>query len=166
MQNRADPQANAFTFGSANPFAFFFNALWVPMPGVSALSSPVADVTAKLEPVTRAATRAQFETMALMGKQGRTAFDASSRLMACRTPQDLASVQLQFWQTAAQQQAEGVQRIMAAWGSLAVGAVPPAPKASAQPVKRDILAFREPAATAAAPVAAKDVPTTPRFAAE
>lgn len=168
MQNVADLQANAFNFGSAHPFVSLINAFRLPHTCNGSLPTSLADITAKLEPITRAATRAQLEAMSLMGQQARTAFDARSRLMACRTPQDLASVQVQFWQTAARQQVEGAQRIMAAWGSLVTSALPDATNVASPPIKRDILAFSEPvAAMAAASVAAKDDdPKRVRFAAE
>lgn len=166
MQKRIDSPAQGFSGEFRNPFAFLLTAFRLPTAGGLPLSPQFGDMTRRLEPVVQAATRAQLESLSLVAQQVRTAYDLPSRLAACRTPQEVASTQVQFWRAVATQQAEGVQRIAAAWGAVSASADAPA-KAPAPAPKRDIITFPDAAPTpATAMAAAVTDPTVPRFAAE
>jgi hypothetical protein len=150
-----------------NPFAFLLNAFRVPAEGALPMLPQFAEAARRFEPVARVATRAQLETLSLVAQQTRTAYELPARLAACRTPQDLASTQMQFWRAVAMQQAEGVQRIAAAWGGLLAAVDTQAVKAPAPAPKRDFITFPEVvSAPAAAAAAATDEAKVPRFAAE
>jgi hypothetical protein len=165
MQNRIDSPADGLSGELRNPFAFLLNSYRFPTEGVLPMLPQFAEAARRLEPVARAATRAQLETLSLLAQQARTAYELPTRLSACRTPQDVAATQVQFWRAVAMQQAEGVQRIAAVWSGLLPGPDIAAAKAPAPAPKRDILTFPE---TASAPTvaAATDQPKAPRFAAE
>ena len=57
--------------------------------------------------------------MGLHDAPGRAWMEIPARASQCKTPQDLVREQLQFWQTAAHDYSEGVQRLTAAFGALA-----------------------------------------------
>lgn len=167
MQKRLDSPALGFSAEQRNPFAFLLTALRLPAEGALPMLPQLAETARRLEPVTQAATRAQLETLSLMARQARTAYELPARLAACRTPQDFASAQVQFWRAVATQQAEGVQRIAAAWGGLWAGVDNQAARPPVPAPKRDIISFPD-AAPAPATAVATGVsePKAPRFAAE
>ena len=103
------------------------------------------DVLAKgYEPVLKGVGRWNLEVMGFMTRRARAWLEIPARVSQCKTPQDLAREQLQFWQTATRDYSEGVQRLTVAVSALA----PPGldggwgGKAAAPP--RDYITFDEP----------------------
>lgn len=99
--------------------------------------------------------RIQIESLALMSRRAQAYMELPQTLSHCRTPEDLMTEQVRFWQVAQRQYAAGFEKV--------AGAVPvplvQAPKVeTAQPRPRDyiVVAEREPAvAPTTAPIAAK-----------
>jgi hypothetical protein len=78
------------------------------------------DVLAKgYEPALKGVGRLNLEVMGLMTRRARAWLEIPARASQCKTPQDLVREQLQFWQTAAADYSEGVQRLTIAFGALA-----------------------------------------------
>ena len=78
------------------------------------------DVLAKgYEPALKGVGRWNLEVMGFMTRRARAWLEMPARVSQCKTPQDLAREQLQFWQTAAHDYSEGVQRLTVAASALA-----------------------------------------------
>lgn len=103
------------------------------------------------EPVIKSAARCNLELMSLAGRRARAYFEVPSRFARCRSPQDLASEQVRFWQGAAQDYAESARCIVDAWNSvLGLRA-----DEGSDAAERDYITFAESRADAAAPAARK-----------
>ena len=72
------------------------------------------------EPALRSAGRVNLEMAGFMTRRAQEWMALPARLSSCKTPADAAREQLQFWQTAAQQYAEGAHRLSTAFGGLAM----------------------------------------------
>jgi hypothetical protein len=97
------------------------------------------------EPALKGVGRWNLELIGLMTRRSQAWLEMPARLGRCKTPVDVFSEQMRFWQTAAADYADGSRRLAAAWGACAV-----MPKLNgAQP--RDYITFAEPKDTAAAP---------------
>ena len=59
--------------------------------------------------------RWQLEVAGLMSRRAQAYMEIPSRMSRCRTPQDLMSEQMRFWQNAFQQHSESSKKIMDAW---------------------------------------------------
>lgn len=167
MQTRIDSVAQGFA-EARNPFAFLFNVIRPPVQGGPAVPAQFGDLARRFEPMAQAAARAHLESVSLAAQQVRTAFELPSRLAACRTPQEVVSTQVQFWQSVATQQYEGTQRIASAWsGFWASSDATGAFDASSAAPKRDVISFAEVAPAAVAPaVPAAAGQKASRYAAE
>lgn len=103
------------------------------------------DVIAKsYEPALKGVTRLNLEVMGLMTRRLRSWADIPARFSQCKTPQDLAREQLQFWQTAAQDYSEGMRRLTIAFGALAPPGFNGAWGGKAVAPARDYITFTEP----------------------
>lgn len=71
------------------------------------------------EPVMKGMARIQLEMMSLASRRAQAYLEISSRLAACRTPQELMTEQFRFWQTAVQHYSEGNRRVMTAMTAMA-----------------------------------------------
>jgi hypothetical protein len=94
------------------------------------------------EPMFRNAARWNLELMGLATRRTRAWLELPSRLAGCRTPQDLAQASLQYWQTAAQDYADGARRLSVAAGAFAVPGINGAWVKTAP--GRDYITFAEP----------------------
>ena len=72
------------------------------------------------EPALRGVGRWNLELMGLMTRRTQAWLEMPARAARCRTPQDLINEQMRFWQTAAQQYADGSHRLATALGACAV----------------------------------------------
>jgi len=78
------------------------------------------DVMARrFEPLAVAAARANLSLFGLMTRRAQAWLEMPTRLGQCRTPHDLVSEQLRFWQTAVHDYADATKRLTLAVGSLA-----------------------------------------------
>lgn len=103
------------------------------------------------EPIFKSAARCNLELMSLASRRARAYLEVSSRLVRCRSPQDLAGEQVRFWQGAAQDYAESARCLMGAWNSALGLRVDEGSEAA----ERDYITFAESRADAAAPPARK-----------
>lgn len=71
------------------------------------------------EPMMKAAARSNLEALALASRRTQAYMELPARLGQCRTPQDLATEQMRFWQTMTQHYTECCQHVMETWTSLA-----------------------------------------------
>jgi hypothetical protein len=148
---RFESQGCAFPVASMTPAAFLTQMFRVPVPNMLPLSPWVGEVAKTMEPVSRAAQRAQYETLSLVGQQARTALDFPRHLAVCRTPQDVAATTAQFWQASVEQQIEGSRRIMDAWASAWQRAADHGAEDGSGNRARDVLAFPDAPSTVADP---------------
>lgn len=146
-------RAQAFDFGAA------FNSgagLPNPLQGFSMLVKG-------FEPVIKAATRSNIETMSYLSRRTRAALDASARLARCHAPQELASEAVQVTREAAEDLRATSQLLLSLWssafmlptvafnpwassglgGSPAADAKPAAPQQS-HAAMRDVITFPDP----------------------
>jgi hypothetical protein len=72
------------------------------------------------EPALRGASRINLEIAGFLTRRAQEWLALPAKLSQCKTPVDAAREQLQFWQTAAQQYAEGTHRLVKAFGGLSV----------------------------------------------
>ena len=108
------------------------------------------DVLAKgYEPVLKGVGRWNLEVMGLMTRRASAWLEIPARASQCKTPQDLVGMQMQFWQAAAQDYSEGVQRLTVAFGALAPPGFNAAWGGKTVTPARDYITFAEqkPAAT-------------------
>jgi hypothetical protein len=117
------------------------------------------DVLAKnYEPVLKSVGRLNLEVVGFMTRRTSAWMEIPARASRCKTPQDFVREQMQFWQTAAQDYSEGVQRLTVAFGALAPG-LPTWSGKTAAPA-RDYITFAE-----QKPAAAEQQPKRERRAA-
>jgi CelD/BcsL family acetyltransferase involved in cellulose biosynthesis len=114
--------------------------------------SGLDQLTKSYEPTLRNVGRINLELMGLMTRRAQAWLQIPTSASHCKTPQDLFSEQLKFWQAAAQDYTEGARRLSAtfaslagpgfgaAWGKTAVTATP-----------RDYITFPEPKPNASDP---------------
>jgi len=114
---------------SGNPFQAAMQAYFNGMQGS----------TTAIEPMMKSIARCQFEMMGFWSRRAQAYLEIPSRLSRCRTPNDLLSEQLRFWQTASHQYNECAHRIMAAASSAAMPAAFQQPERRAAPRSRDYL---------------------------
>jgi hypothetical protein len=108
------------------------------------------DVLAKgYEPVLKGIGRWNLEVMGLMTRRTRAWLEIPARVSQCKTPQDLAREQLQFWQTAAHDYSEGVQRLTVAVSALVPPGLNGAWGGKVAAPARDYITFAEPKPAAA-----------------
>ena len=91
-----------------NPFQAYFEGLDRHTQGYAPLMEPFKVVA-----------RCQLEAMGLINRRAQAYLAVPSRLAGCRTPQDLAREQVQFWQTAFAHYSESSQRMVDAWSKMA-----------------------------------------------
>jgi hypothetical protein len=96
------------------------------------------------DPFTKGIARAQLEFMGLMTRRAQAYMEIPSRLSQCRTPQDLASEQMQFWRTAYEEYAESMGRMTEAMASLGVPSFGFGPFGDSEHSAHDYITFPEP----------------------
>jgi hypothetical protein len=102
------------------------------------------------EPTARNVGRINLELMGLVTRRAQAWLQIPTTASHCKTPQDLFAAQLKFWQTAAEDYADGARRLSATFASLAGPHLNPAwGKSVATP--RDFITFPEPKANASDP---------------
>jgi hypothetical protein len=69
-------------------------------------------------PIVKAAMRLNMELMSLTGRRMRAYLDLPSALGRCRSPQDLATEQMRFWQAAARDYSDSSRNAVEAWSAL------------------------------------------------
>lgn len=77
-------------------------------------------MTQSTDPYFKGIARLQLEAMGLMSRRAQAYLEIPSRLSQCRTPQDLFSEQMRFWQTAFQQYTESSRKMLAASNQMMV----------------------------------------------
>ena len=98
----------------------------------------------------KAGTQTGAEVMALASRRSQALVALTGEVGKCRAPQDLIGLQMQFWQTAFQQNTESGRRIAAAWSSVLPMAAMLADAGQAQAASagisppRDRITFTEP----------------------
>lgn len=71
------------------------------------------------EPALMGAGRWNLELVGLMSRRSQAWLEIPTRLARCKTPVDVYSEQVRFWQSAAADYADGWRRLAAAWGACA-----------------------------------------------
>jgi hypothetical protein len=123
-------------FMLTGPFQMYFNGLdqlaqnMGPMKGVA---------------------RLQLEMAGFMSRRAQAYLEIPSRLSRCRTPQDLMTEQLRFWQMAFQQYNESSRRVMDAWAQMATPSGFAGLAANGQGRARDYISFGDERAAGASP---------------
>jgi hypothetical protein len=67
--------------------------------------------TTRVEPVARSVANANIEVAGLMTRRARALMDTSSRITQCKTPQEFADANMQYWQAAAKDYMDVSRRI-------------------------------------------------------
>lgn len=67
--------------------------------------------TTRVEPVARSVANANIEVAGLMTRRARALIDTSSRIKQCKTPQEFAEANMQYWQSAAKDYMDVSRRI-------------------------------------------------------
>lgn len=99
------------------------------------------------EPMFKNAARWQLELMGLGTRRARAWMELPGEVVRCRTPQELAQLNLEYWQTAGQQYAESAQRLAVLGGQIAMPRINGEWAKAAAP-GRDYITFPEPTPTA------------------
>lgn len=111
-------------------------------PGFGNLQNPLQLYFEGLEKMTQSMSpykgfaKAQVEMMGLMSRRAQAYLEIPTRVSRCRSPQDLVTEQMRFWQTAFQQYAETSNKIMEAYRQGFTAAAANAPVAFSAPVPR------------------------------
>ncbi|MFZ4805997.1 MAG: phasin family protein [Hyphomicrobiaceae bacterium] len=84
----------------------------------SEMPLPWQSVSKAAEPVAKAAARTNIECMRFASQRAQALVAVPSRLATCRTPHDLMTEQLRFWQTAVEQYAETTRHVAAIWAGV------------------------------------------------
>lgn len=93
-------------------FPFMANPAWTAW----------SDFLQRVEPVAKSAACFQFATMSFAAQRARARLDTAGRLATCRTPQDIAELQTDFWRQAGDDYAGLARQWTALWQqSLSVG---------------------------------------------
>lgn len=96
------------------------------------------------EPAMKGMARMQLEMIGLASRRAQAYLEIPSRLAVVRTPQELFSEQMRFWQTAFQQYSDSSRRVMTAMSALATPQVNPFLDSRARTRQRDYLRVTEP----------------------
>jgi hypothetical protein len=122
---------------------------WGPLGNLSQAYFSGFDAFAKgCEPALVGVGRMHLEVMRLASCRAQEWLEYPARLGGCKSPQDLFKEQMRFWQTAAQNYADGSHRMAQAFSALTVMPGVGAPRSGkVEPQLRDYLSFREPAET-------------------
>lgn len=116
-----------------------------PLSNLSQTYFSSLDRIAKVyEPTLRGVGRWNMEVFNLLTRRSQAWLDVPVQLGRCRTPQDVVSAQLKFWQQAAAHYADGAQRLTVAFGACAVPGLNGVRAPRADGAKRDIITFAEP----------------------
>jgi hypothetical protein len=67
--------------------------------------------TTRVEPVARGVANCNIEVAGLMTRRARALIDTSSRITQCKTPQEFAEANMQYWQAAAKDYIDASRRI-------------------------------------------------------
>lgn len=97
-----------------------FESMFMPRPYAQATeeaTNSLFGVMKGAEPAFKAVARTNLEWMRFASKRAQAAIAVPSRLAACRTPHDLMTEQVRFWQTAFEQYAETTRQIGAIWSN-------------------------------------------------
>lgn len=94
------------------------------------------------EPALKSLMHWNTELMQLASRRGQAWMDIPRRLAACKSPQDVAGAQMQFWQSAMHDYVETSQRMMSLW----TGAFT-SPAKGTEHTQRDYITFPEPKET-------------------
>lgn len=125
MSERVDPKAGPFCNLSQTYFAGL-------------------DWAAKAyEPVLKNVARWQLELMGLGTRRARAWLELPVQVVRCKSPQELAQLNLEYWQTAGQQYAESAQRLAVLGGQIAMPRLNGEWAKAAAP-GRDYITFAEP----------------------
>ena len=102
-------------FGAA--FQAFANIGKQDFNGVAAAGIRPEAVMAQMSTATKSAARVQLEVMGFAVRRAQAYMQVPAQLSRCRTPQDFANEQMNFWRTAMEQYIGSSHRIMEAWTS-------------------------------------------------
>lgn len=97
------------------------------------------------EPALKSFSRWNLELVGFAARRAQAWLEIPTKLGQCKTPADLVSEQLKFWQAATSDYVEGSRRLTAAWNG---GAALPKSDGTRQ---RDYITFPEPQEPAVAP---------------
>ncbi len=130
-----------------------------------------ATVLARTTTVSRSAVGAQLATTSFVGNRARAQLDVAARITQCRSPQDLAAVQMAFWQETGREYMAFATEVTGLWQralgfGFGFGLAPPTspPANTKAPPQRDLI--RVPDAVAAQPQPAEaQTDEAPRHAA-
>src|SRR5262245_18183749 len=95
------------------------------------------------EPVALGLGRCQLELMTFALRRMQAWLERPKEITRCRTPQDVITEQLNFWQTASAQYAESSQHVLAAVLSTTVAPLAAAGSTGANRERRDYIAVAE-----------------------
>ncbi len=115
----------------------------VPMFNMAELWTGFAQLSRNAEPAARCATRAGYEMQSLIGQRATAYLDIPQTLAGCRTPIDLMTAQIAFWQQAGLQYQEASRRMLDIWTSAARQT---ASQTGEMVTPRDYITFPEPKA--------------------
>jgi len=119
-----------------------FEAASGPWTNLSSTTCAQLDTAFKAaEPAMQALSRVQLEWAQLALARSRAWAAVPADLSRCRSPADVATLQLNFWQEAQRAYAQGWQRILGASRGLAMPGLDAQPPAA--PPRRDVLAVSE-----------------------
>ncbi|MFV0296334.1 MAG: hypothetical protein ACK5JT_09485 [Hyphomicrobiaceae bacterium] len=91
-----------------------------------------------MEPAARSWVRTNYEMQSLVGKRASAYMEFPQMLTKCRTPFDILSMQISFWQKAGGQYRESGERIMDIWQASSQESVS---MASEMVTPRDFISF-------------------------
>lgn len=94
------------------------------------------------EPALKSLMHWNTELMQLASRRGQAWMDIPRTLAACKSPQDMAGAQMQFWHSAMRDYAETSRRMMSLW----TGVLMPSAKGTER-AERDYITFPEPKET-------------------
>lgn len=130
--------AKMFDFGGQGPFQNVFQSFF----------GSFDTLAQTYEPAFKGFARWQLEAMSLASLRAQAYVELPSRVAQCRTPQDLASAQMQFWQTAYQQYTDSAQRMLVAVTHVGASAPSAEPETARE---RDYMTVAEPKEQAVTP---------------
>ncbi|MEZ5854278.1 MAG: hypothetical protein R3D67_05820 [Hyphomicrobiaceae bacterium] len=113
----------------------------LPMFNFAEFWTGFGQLSRNVEPVTRSATRAAFEMQSLVGQRATAYLEIPQTIANCRTPVDLMTAQVAFWQRAGMQYQDAAKRMIDIWTSAARQT---ANQAGERVTPRDYITFPEP----------------------
>ncbi len=99
-------------------FEAYFSGLQSLSQGFGGQSADAQAIGSQMAGPAKVLARCQLEALGLVNRRAQAYLDIPARLARCKTPQDLASEQMAFWRTAAEQYTESSQKIAEAWGQM------------------------------------------------